>query len=367
MARVLILGHSYDIHVSAVAWLLRRRGHHATVWQMDQFPAAQSVSLAIGPDEDGVAVDTVPCGAERFDTVWRRRVAKPRVHRDLHAADRDVAERESRLFLDNAVGLLAPDARWVNPTAGRHRAVAKAVQLREARAVGLDIPDTLMSNAPEAIAAFVDRHGGDVIVKPFYPAAWQNAAMTHHFYAARFDPALLEEEFALRAAPAIYQARVDREYELRITVIGGSCFAARIDTPRDAGRVALDWREDLHRRDLAEYELPTDLREACLALLRRLGIVFGCIDVIRRADGGYTFLEVNEMGAFLWVEEVLPSMRLLSAFCDYLCDPDADPARPSTRDSLGILEFRESEAFTAFEAEDTGDVLTHQYRLTMAE
>jgi hypothetical protein len=365
MTRVLIIGHSYDIHVSAVAWLLRRRGHHAVVWRMDQFPIAQNANLSIGPDGDSVGVEEALGHGERFDVVWRRRAVKPRVRPDLHASDHVVAERESRLFLENALGIVAGDARWVNPVAGRQRAVSKAVQLREARAVGLEIPYTLMSNSPTEIAAFVERHGGDVIVKPFFPAVWKSDSAMHHFFARQFHPALLHEHFALSAAPAIYQALVEKDHELRITVMGAKCFAARIDAPRDRDRIALDWKEDLYRRDVTACELPLALRDACLGLMRRLGIVFGCIDVICRPDGGYTFLEVNEMGAFLWVEEWDPAMHLLGAFCDFLCDPDAD-MKPVT-DSLGIFDFRESEAFAAFEAEDSGDVLAHQYQMTMTE
>jgi hypothetical protein len=48
--------------------------------------------------------------------------------------------------------------------------MSKAVQLREAGAVGFKIPDTLMSNSAGSIAAFVRRHQGRVIMKPFYPS-----------------------------------------------------------------------------------------------------------------------------------------------------------------------------------------------------
>jgi hypothetical protein len=105
----------------------------------------------------------------------------------------------------------------------------------------------------------------------------------------------------------------------------------------------------------------------CLAFMRRLGIVFGCLDVIRRPDGGYTFLEVNEMGAFLWVEEFQPSMHLLSSFCDFLCNPDLDAKASRSRDSLGLDDFRASEAFAAYQAEETAEGLAHQYAITMKE
>ena len=39
---------------------------------------------------------------------------------------------------------------------------------------------------------------------------------------------------------------------------------------------------------------------------------------ISTPSGDYVFLEVNEAGAFLWLEERLPELHLLDAFCEFL-------------------------------------------------
>jgi hypothetical protein len=52
--------------------------------------------------------------------------------------------------------------------------------------------------------------------------------------------------------------------------------------------------------------------------MSELGLVFGCFDLIVTPKGEYVFLEVNEMGAFLWIEERLPELELLDAFCEFL-------------------------------------------------
>lgn len=52
--------------------------------------------------------------------------------------------------------------------------------------------------------------------------------------------------------------------------------------------------------------------------MRQLGIVFGCFDFIITPDDEYIFLEVNEMGQFLWIEEILPELKLLDKFCEFL-------------------------------------------------
>ena len=40
--------------------------------------------------------------------------------------------------------------------------------------------------------------------------------------------------------------------------------------------------------------------------------------------GDYVFLEVNEMGAFLWIEEKVEDLGLLDAFCEFLLQGTVD-------------------------------------------
>lgn len=53
-------------------------------------------------------------------------------------------------------------------------------------------------------------------------------------------------------------------------------------------------------------------------MMNELGIVFGCFDFIVTDDNQYVFLEVNEMGQFLWIEELLPELKMLDSFCNLL-------------------------------------------------
>jgi hypothetical protein len=64
--------------------------------------------------------------------------------------------------------------------------------------------------------------------------------------------------------------------------------------------------------------LPERVERACLELLRRLGLVFGCFDFIVTPEGGHVFLEVNSAGQFLWVEEASPEIPMLAPFVDFL-------------------------------------------------
>jgi glutathione synthase/RimK-type ligase-like ATP-grasp enzyme len=127
----------------------------------------------------------------------------------------------------------------------------------------------------------------------------------------------LSEESSLRASPGIFQELIPKAYELRVTAIGRRLFAAKLRS-QEVEPAQLDYRAALDEVPIEPYELPLEVSEACLRVLEGLGLVFGCFDLIVTPTGEYVFLEVNEMGAFLWIEERLPEMRLLDAFCELL-------------------------------------------------
>jgi hypothetical protein len=84
--------------------------------------------------------------------------------------------------------------------------------------------------------------------------------------------------------------------------------------------------------------------------MRRLGIVFGCLDFIVTPEGRHVFLEVNQAGQFLFVEEYC-GLPWLDAFSEFLLQGRVDfewnessaavrfaDVRQETNDSL-IAEF----------------------------
>jgi len=57
-----------------------------------------------------------------------------------------------------------------------------------------------------------------------------------------------------------------------------------------------------------------------------LGLAFGCIDLIVTPEGEHIFLEVNEMGKFLWVEQDEPRSELLRCFATLLLNQRLGPS-----------------------------------------
>ena len=115
------------------------------------------------------------------------------------------------------------DAFWINEPTRDEIAHKKTYQLRVAELVGLDIPDTLVTNDPEEAKGFVAQHGaGSTVYKVF--------SATRRLW--RETRVLKEEELAqldlVQTAPVIFQEYIAGT-DLRVTVVGDEIFAAAID------------------------------------------------------------------------------------------------------------------------------------------
>jgi glutathione synthase/RimK-type ligase-like ATP-grasp enzyme len=343
MARILIPTYPADVHALEVALALEDLGQEPILWYGSDFPTLQTASIYLRDKEMDWEIAGHDMGKAQppFDVVWLRRVTPPVLPRDLHPGDRPVAERECSDFCGGLYHLAAPDAFWVNSLASRPRAELKPVQLREAALAGLAVPPTLMSNDPERIRRFLDELQGRAIYKPFYPAEWEAGDRVAVLLTSEITAEDLPEDEILRLTPGIFQARIDKAHELRVTVMGHHVVTARLHS-QEVEATRLDWRAAGSRLRIEPDRLPQDVEAACLRLMRNLGIVFGCFDFIVTPAGEHVFLEVNPAGQFLWVEEANPDLPVLAPFLDFLLS-----RRPDFRWRPGPGAIRHADYYAA--------------------
>ena len=106
----------------------------------------------------------------------------------------------------------------------------------------------------------------------------------------------------LPLAPAIFQEEVSNECDVRVTVIGEKIFACEIYR---TGTLAseIDWRKGQLTGNLIYKACEPPFPEMCVELVKRMGLKFGAIDLIRDHDGQYWFMEINPNGQWGFVEE----------------------------------------------------------------
>ena len=317
----------HDIHAHAVCWGLRRHGIEP-VWARDLAdPGIAPVSLACTGDRLCASGALAP---EAAGSVWFRRPAFPAAFPSVLEADEAFVRNEWKRFTQNAYAVAAtlPGLFWVNPPDAAQQAENKLVQLPAAARCGLSYPPTLVSSDPARIREFVATHR-DVVYKPFQTHSWQDGGgRMFSTYARTVDAGMLQDDASLRLCPGMFQRLVPKVRDVRVTVVGERCFAAGIQGDGDPTYV--DWRASSigNRVRSAVEALPPELERAIQALMRELGIVFGCVDLAVDAEGRYHFLEINQAGQFLFLEHDVPRLPILQAVCAMLAQatPAYDPA-----------------------------------------
>lgn len=333
---ILILAPDNDTHACVVEHALAQEGIAVQRTCHRQLCEEAGLSFAIGGPDAGASwiLQRPGCPPLRLDqvhVVWRRRIDPLRPATALDSSDHAYAIGEWAHFSRSLQYAGLGDAVWVNPVDCGRRAESKPLQLTLARECGLAIPETLISNDPSRVRQFLDRHE-QCIFKPLRGHRWQAGERERVLYTARVRPADLPDAAVLRAIPGIFQPLLAKAFEVRAQFFGDACFAIRVDGANlDYG--AIDWRVDQGRLDgCPSIRLPEAVYSACRALMRRLGILVGAFDFIVEPDGRWCFLEVNEAGQFLMLEQFCPELPMLDAFVQFIAAPEAGfTYRPTAR------------------------------------
>lgn len=351
--KILILSTFSDTHAIAVHWGLTELGCESTFWDWDDFPAEDRSSWSISSNRKAKMswhIGEQSCSSE-FAAIWYRRPGKPTPSRQSHPDDSEFIRRESGTFLNNCLPFLANDkARWINHPLDAKHADNKMVQLTLARELGFTIPDTLIGNDPATVRHFFAEHDGKVIYKGFLPNTWnkQDGGATAVCTSA-LTRQHVENDYAISGCPGIYQERIEKQYEVRITVMNDTVLAGRIDSQGNGDVV--DWRTEFlgDRIPLKAMALPPEIEKSCIALCRRLNLAFCAIDMIVTRAGEYVFLEVNESGQFLWKEHVDPTLPMLDTFCRALMQR-AKVSIPDGAKTLRLSDWFASESHAEYRA-----------------
>lgn len=197
----------------------------------------------------------------------------------------------------------------------------KCCQLWLAAEVGLQIPTTLYTTRLPAAQDFYQEHNESIIYKPFraYRSVREDPR-DQRTYATklltnRVQASDLVEREDFMPTPSIFQPYIEKQFELRIVVVGKQLFACAIHS-QQSERSREDWRRyDFEHTPYEPYTLPEEIAAKLLQLMERLGLVFGSIDMIVTPSGEYVFLEVNPNGQFDWIAQLahLPIYEHLAA------------------------------------------------------
>ena len=346
--RILIISFSEDLHARAVAWAIRKKGHVCEEMFCADFPTLTDITLQVSdsPSAGGPVVrqatGELNVADSPFDTIWLRRRQSAWLPSSMHEGDREAATRQcNRALYELITALDGEGVFWVNDYRLEEISEQKLYQLRKAQLAGLQVPETLVSNNPDQIRAFIENCQDGTAHKLLEHVAW-SLGDRERVFACYTSPVTLDDlprHETLRLCPAIFQPMLKKEFEVRVACFGEHLAAVRIDSQADE-RARNDWRAGQWYIDMKPYTLPVEVAQGIHRFLRSTGLVYAALDFIVTPKGEHVFLESNPQGQFLWMED-RAGLPLLDVSADFLIDGCREFHPHSNRTPTPWAEFRD--------------------------
>jgi glutathione synthase/RimK-type ligase-like ATP-grasp enzyme len=304
---VLVATHSGDeVCAPAVIGALGRRGARAVRFDTDRFPGEIRLASAGGgaPSTGRLQGGGADVDLAEVDAVWHRRLAfGRRLPASLDPTMREACVREARAAAMGTIAAL--DAFHLDAEHRIRRAEHKPLQLRAALAAGFEVPRTLITNDAAAASEFIAGCAGGAVCKMLTSFAIREDGREQVVFTTPITRAAVGDLKGLEWSPMVFQERVPKSIELRVTVVGGRAMAASMDPAAVAG-AGDDWRR--RGAELSEawraYELPGNVARRAVELVRSFALHYSAMDLILTPDGRWVFLESNPAGEYFWLDSL---------------------------------------------------------------
>jgi len=299
---LLILTNSNDVTSDYLAGVLRENGVPFVRFDTDVSLEKTVCDYTTGRPE--LRIDKQWYLPRDFTNVWYRRPERLK-----HSLLSDTAE--SKLILDEwseaLDGFLAhiPVQRWMNHPSANVGASHKIEQLTTARRLGLSVPDTLLTQDPTKLRDFFARHAGSIIVKPI-SVGYIDRDDGHPDSLIYTNPVAQQHLVDLNdlpSCPTLFQERVDKAVDIRITVVDEAIHAIQLTACDPGGSQRCDIRRN-NMEDVAYQPIavPEDVEHGLRRLLDNYNLRFGAIDMAITNTGDWVFFEVNPNGQWAWLD-----------------------------------------------------------------
>jgi glutathione synthase/RimK-type ligase-like ATP-grasp enzyme len=241
------------------------------------------------------------------------------VNQNIEENDFKFAQREV-LELLRSLWRMIDEELWLNHPKYLMLANNKIDQLRKAVEIGFNIPDTCISTDHNTIKKFYDDFNGDIIIKAVKHGFYKGKSSVKIAPTQKVRKEFIDKNNQYAKVPAMFQERIEKEYDIRVTVIGKDIYATAIHS-QDYEETKVDWSAMDIREDInlihSRHELPERLNQKCLDITNKFNLNFSAIDLIYSKDKKYYFLEMNPNGQWGWIEDKV-GFPIRDSIIDYL-------------------------------------------------
>lgn len=315
--RVLILSTHGDLESDLIGLILLSKGVDYLRINVEDIPNDIQISIH-GEDEVKITIKNQVVILSKIQVVFVRHFDDNNIKFESDTAFINKFIQEQWLHIFRIIKEGASNARWLSSFDIIERLrYNKITQLSIAKTIGMfEVPDTLITNNSNHARMFYYSHGGNIVAKCLHHHLLQIKKSEYLIYTRKVlenDLSKIDESLAL--APCIFQKKIEKKSELRITVVGEMVFAAKLvlKTKRAS-------EEDIHLckfgddMDIEPFDLTQDLNNRIVKLMRVFDLQFGTLDFIIDTDNRLIFLEVNPTGDWAYIEDVtgMPITEALS-------------------------------------------------------
>ena len=330
--QIVIVTEKSDGHTDDMIMKLYELGHDPIRLNTDEIPINTMMNFRFAGTKWEGCIKVLSSGRKidisEIRSIWWRRPGQFEFPPEFSQQEKEFAKREINHSLSGLWEVLRHNCYWVSYPLDIRQAGFKLEQLSRAARMGFDVPRTLITTDPEEARAFYVACDRKIIFKvladPFLaldtvePVPIDNPDSLPDLPMPRgtYTTAIGEKELAMfdsvRYVNCQFQEMIPKAVELRVTVIGNEVFACEIHSQAHE-KTKMDWRHYDVEVPYRKATLPSDLVQRCLDFVRSYNLNFSAMDFILTPDGHYVFLENNPNGQFLFVEQLVPELKLLDA------------------------------------------------------
>lgn len=256
--------------------------------------------------------------SEDIYTVWYRR-PQPMY---LGAYDDKGVEKFIRqqynVFMNGLYYCTHDSALWINDLGKALLAKNKLYQLQVANEVEFNIPKLIVSNNYEDIERFCNETS--VVCNKSLDLPRYSINGTEYAYMTRMvkdKNEISDHRAELEVCPVLFEEFIDKLYDIRVVIFGKHMFAFEIHS-QDENLATIDMRGiDPCRLIHRSHILPQEIKNKIFAFMQRQGLVFSSMDLLLTREGKYYFIENNQNGQWLWLEN-LTDVDMSSDFINFM-------------------------------------------------
>lgn len=318
MSRMLTVSGRGDWSAEQVATQLQKRGCAYSWFDPADFP--QRVQVTARLEHGWCGEVQTPDDAffwEEISAVFYRRPRDFTMPSSMSGPEQRFSRAQARVGLGGVLASLP--AKWINHPSALADCEYKPRQLSLAQTVGLVVPATIVTNAPDEVRRF-GAEQGEIIVKSLAEPIITEAGSQKAIWTRQVEATELTALPGVELTAHLFQKWIPKAYEIRLTVVGKRDFAVAIHAHSATARI--DWRADYDALTYEVIECPSDITERARAFLSSVGLTYGAFDFIVSADtGDHIFLECNGAGQWGWLAEEC-RLPIAEAIADELIGDD---------------------------------------------